>query len=284
VTVPTEMLDPQVITIDDLRIRVTLRPTPEAPPLVLLSPWPESILAYWQMWDQLAASFSLAAIDLPGFGGSEGRRELMQPTAMGDFVVRAVQALGLERPHAVGPDIGTSILLFAAARHPDAFTTIQIGGGSTAFPLQATGLLATLIDSNDDTEVRQTDSGPLVAGAARSIPDYEAPADVVDDYVTSYAGGRFADSIAFVPSYREQLEQLAALLPAIEIAVHVLAARDDPFTPLAEQQLLARALPNGSLTVLPNAHNAWEEAPDAFASAIASWALARTMAHSVAGQ
>jgi pimeloyl-ACP methyl ester carboxylesterase len=284
VTVPTEVLNPQLITIDGLRIRVALRPAPESPALVLLSPWPESLLAYWQMWDQLAADFSLAAIDLPGFGGSDGRAELMQPSAMGDFVVRAIKALGLERPHAVGPDVGTSTLLFAAARHPDAFATIQIGGGSTAFPLQATGLLATLIDSVDGPEVRQTDSGPLVAAAARSIPGYEPPADVIDDYVTSYAGSRFADSIAFVRSYREQLEQLAALLPAIETPVHVLAARDDPFTPLAEQQLLARILPNASLTILPNAHNAWEEAPDAFAGAIGSWALARATVNSAAGR
>jgi pimeloyl-ACP methyl ester carboxylesterase len=284
VTLPTEVLTPQEITIDGLRIRVALRPRPEAPPLVLLSPWPESILAYWQMWEQLAANFSLAAIDLPGFGGSESRRDLMQPRSMGDFVVRAVEALELDRPHAVGPDIGTSTLLFAAARHPDAFTTIQIGGGSTAFPLQATGLLATLIASIDSAESRQTDSGPLVAAAARSIPGYVAPAEVIDDYVTSYAGGRFADSIAFVRSYPKQLEQLASLLPAIETPVHVLAARDDPFTPLAEQQLLARTLPNGSLTVLPNGHNAWEEAPDAFASAVGSWALARATLHSVAGR
>jgi hypothetical protein len=36
---------------------------------------------------------------------------------MGEFIVRAADAFGLEKPHLVGPDIGTSAALFAAAAH-----------------------------------------------------------------------------------------------------------------------------------------------------------------------
>jgi len=35
---------------------------------LLLSPWPESLLAFESMWSTLAARTHLVAIDLPGFG------------------------------------------------------------------------------------------------------------------------------------------------------------------------------------------------------------------------
>lgn len=85
---------------------------------LLLSPWPESVFAYEAIWSQLVETAHLIAIDLPGFGRSEGKAALMTPGAMGEFIVRAAAAFGLEQPHVVGPDVGTSAALFAAAAQP----------------------------------------------------------------------------------------------------------------------------------------------------------------------
>jgi hypothetical protein len=65
----------------------------------LLSPWPESHLAYEPTWSRLAGTSHLVAIDLPGFGRSERKDTLMSPRAMGDFMVRAADAFGLKHPH-----------------------------------------------------------------------------------------------------------------------------------------------------------------------------------------
>ena len=82
------------------------------------------------MWSRLAEHAHLVAIDLPGFGHSERRDELLTPSAMGEFVARVVREFGLKRPHAVGPDIGTSTLLFAAAKHPGLLRSIVLGNGT----------------------------------------------------------------------------------------------------------------------------------------------------------
>jgi pimeloyl-ACP methyl ester carboxylesterase len=82
-------------------------PTPRAHAL-LLSPWPESIHAFDQMWERLAEHAHLVAVDLAGFGHSERRDSLLTPRAMGQFIVRLADEFGLENPHAVGPDIGTA--------------------------------------------------------------------------------------------------------------------------------------------------------------------------------
>src|ERR1700730_18536519 len=78
---------------------------------LLLSPWPERVDAFEPTWWQLAAHAHLVAVDLPGFGHSERRDALMSPRAMGKFVVRLADELGLEQQHVVGPDIGTRAAL-----------------------------------------------------------------------------------------------------------------------------------------------------------------------------
>ena len=54
---------------------------------LLLSPWPESLLAFEPTWARLAEHAHLVAIDLPGFGHSERRNRLMSPRTMGEFLI-----------------------------------------------------------------------------------------------------------------------------------------------------------------------------------------------------
>src|SRR6187200_341246 len=126
---------PAFRTIDGISIRV-VEGDPGGSDALLLSPWPESVFAYEPTWSRLAERTHLVAIDLPGFGRSERRDTLMSPRAMGEFIVRAADAFRLERPHVVGPDIGTSAALFAAASHPDRFLSLVVGTGGAAVPLQ----------------------------------------------------------------------------------------------------------------------------------------------------
>ena len=111
---------PQFRNIDRVSVRF-VESTPTTTDALLLSPWPESIMCYEPTWSRLAETTHLAAIDLPGFGRSERKDALMSPRAMGEFIVRAADAFGLDHPHIVGPDAGTSAALFAAAVHPGRF-------------------------------------------------------------------------------------------------------------------------------------------------------------------
>jgi pimeloyl-ACP methyl ester carboxylesterase len=54
---------------------------------------PESVFAYEAVGSRLADATHLVAIDLPGFGRSDRRNTLMSLRAMGDFIVRAADAL-----------------------------------------------------------------------------------------------------------------------------------------------------------------------------------------------
>jgi len=104
---------PQFRTIDGLSIRFA-ESEPHTADALLLNPWPESIFAYEPTWSRLAEHAHLVAVDLPGFGHSERRDSLLSPKTMGEFIVRLADAFELEKPHVVGPDIGTSASLFAS--------------------------------------------------------------------------------------------------------------------------------------------------------------------------
>jgi hypothetical protein len=49
---------------------------------------------------------------------------------MGIFILKAAEHFGVKRMHAIGPDVGTPALLFAAARRPTVFESL-ISSGKT---------------------------------------------------------------------------------------------------------------------------------------------------------
>jgi pimeloyl-ACP methyl ester carboxylesterase len=104
----TTSIEPQFRTIDGLRIRYAASGGSQERVMLLTSPWPESLYAFAPMWATLAQHARLFAIDLPGFGASERRDDLLSPRAMGGFLARLIAEAGLGTPHIVAPDVGTS--------------------------------------------------------------------------------------------------------------------------------------------------------------------------------
>lgn len=263
--------EPEFTLHDGLRIRYVRSPRPAAESVLLLSPWPESVYAFARVWPRLAERFSLTAVDLPGFGQSDGRADVMSPRAMGDFVVQIADELGLGQPHAVGPDVGTGALLFAAARHPGAFASLVVGAGAATFPLHVDGALKDFVNAASVEEFRGADPAAVISGAISSIRDYDVPDAVRDDYLQSYSGERFVNSIAYVRSYPADLADLSPLLGSLPAPVQIIVGRDDPYGLAADGKLLHEQLPHSRLDVFDCGHNVWEEQPDRYASVVSSW-------------
>ena len=86
----TTTLQVQFRTVDGVRIRYADSGGSQVPVLLLTSPWPESVYAFAHMWTTLAEHARLFAVDLPGFGASERRDDLLSPRAMGGFLTRLI--------------------------------------------------------------------------------------------------------------------------------------------------------------------------------------------------
>jgi pimeloyl-ACP methyl ester carboxylesterase len=238
---------------------------------LLLSPWPESLFAFEQMWALLAEHTHLVAIDLPGFGCSQRRDALLTPRAMGDFLIRAIDAFGLEHPHVIAPDVGTAAALFAAAAYPVRLRSLVASGGIIAVPLQLGGWLKDWVEVPDLDTFRRADPGPIVAGALADIKRYPLPDSVRDDYLSSYQGNRFAESMRYLRSYPSELPALTDLLPQIQTPVQIIAGAHDPVVPPVNATFLAERLPHSKLDVINAGHFTWEDAAEEYAALVTTW-------------
>jgi pimeloyl-ACP methyl ester carboxylesterase len=243
----------------------------ESSDALLLSPWPESLLAFEPTWARLAEHAHLLAIDLPGFGRSERRDALLSPRAMGEFLIRLVDTFGLESPHVVGPDIGTGASLFAAAAHPGRLRSLVVGSGGAAVPVQLGGVQKDWVEEPDLERFRTVDPRQIVAGALTDIEHYVLADSVREDYLSSYEGDRFVESMRYVRSYPKELPVLRDLLPEIQTPVQIIAGRHDPAVPPANAEFLHERLPNSKLDIIDAGHFTWEDAADEYAELVTNW-------------
>ncbi|MEA2534297.1 MAG: hypothetical protein QOJ93_2108 [Actinomycetota bacterium] len=260
----------QFRTIDGLTIRFAESEDRDDHAL-LLSPWPESLLAFEPTWARLAEHTHLVAIDLPGFGHSQRRDALLSPRAMGEFVIRLAEAFGLEKPHVVGPDVGTGASLFAAALYPGRLRSLVVGSGGAAFPLQLGGVLRDWVEAPDLEAYRRADPRQIVAGALTDIERYELPQFVREDYLSSYDGDRFVESMRYVRSYPTELPVLRDLLPEIQTPVQIIAGGRDPAVPPVNAEFLHERLPNSKLDIIDAGHFTWEDGADDYAALVTGW-------------
>jgi pimeloyl-ACP methyl ester carboxylesterase len=254
-------------TVDGLRIRYAESDRSQEPVLLLTSPWPESVYAFAAMWGTLAQHARLFAIDLPGFGASERRDELLSPRAMGSFLTRLIVEANLGRPHIVAPDVGTSAALFAAAAHPERIASVIVGTGGAAVPIQLGEPLKSWVLDPDLEKYRGMNSRAIVNVAVDTIAG-GVPDDIRADYLACYDGDRFVESMRYARRYPEELPALAELLAQIATPVTIINGRHDRVVPVANAEFLDERLPNSRVVLIDAGHFVWEEAPTEYAAII----------------
>jgi pimeloyl-ACP methyl ester carboxylesterase len=266
-------IQPSFRTIDGVAVRFaeSERNGTQKGDAILLSPWPESLYAYEAIWPRLAHTTRLVAIDLPGFGRSARKDELMSPRAMGEFIIRAADAFGLNHPHIVGPDLGTAAALFAAAAQPDRFLGLVVGRGGTAVPIQLGDALRERVFAQDLEPYRRTGGRPFVERALQMLECYAPSETAREDYLTSYDGDRYAESIRYVQSYPTELKLLRDVLLNIQTPVQIIAGKRDNVVPPVNAEYLHERLPHSELHLIDSGHFVWEDAADEYASLATAW-------------
>jgi len=256
----TALTSTQYKTIDGLQIRFAKNQKKDGEPILLLSPWPESIYAFLPTWDTYSELGPVVAADLPAFGQSQSRPDVRAPEAMGEFVLRIVQAFELDRPHVIAPDVGTPAVLFAAANHPGVFKSLVIGSGATDHT-HIGGILDELVNAPSLEPYKNLTGEEFVRGATDNMKKYKLPDYALEDYLVSYAGPRFFESVEFVRDYPRSLPRLAKRLSEITVPCQITVGRHDPFVPVSNAQGLHKGLPKSKLDIIDCGHFVWEDAP-----------------------
>lgn len=256
---------------DGVRVRFADSRADSPTTVLLLAPWPETLWAFRRIWDSVAALGRVVAIEMPGFGHSDGRPELIAPDRAGAFLAGLIDDWGLGAPHVVGPDVGTAAALFLAAKAPERLTSLTIGGGAVRFPIEAGGALRDVIEAPSLDVVRGLDARTNIGYAVESAAPIDTEPDVHEDYVSAYDLGRFAESARFVRHYPEQNRVLRDLLPSITTPAQIVAGRDDDLVPWSNNQYLHELLPNSEIHPVDAGHFAWEQAAEEYGRLVAEW-------------
>jgi len=269
VNIPTETR-----TIAGRQIRLAQAGPKDAPLVVLLSPFPESILSFTGSWEALTKEFRIVAIDLPGFGASEGDEKDMSPEAQGVHLAAIFNELDLKNIHLVGPDVGMGAALAYVINHDHRVASLAVGHGPGApGPFKLAFMISMLAASG---MMRffcgLLGAGPLVAFSAKlgSIRHKANPVQI-DDYLRSYAG-RAPQVMHWFKNLRSHGAKLAAKVHEIQIPTLVFWGELDVLFDPSNAEHLHKALPKSKLQYLPEAgHLGWCDQPEMFSSMITDW-------------
>ena len=90
----------------------------DAPAILLIHGWPDSIYRYHKVVEALAEDFHVVVPSIPGFGFS-GRTALPADTVADIFAHLMTEILGYDRFIAAGGDLGAVIAMSLSQRHPE---------------------------------------------------------------------------------------------------------------------------------------------------------------------
>jgi pimeloyl-ACP methyl ester carboxylesterase len=271
---PTKMSDlfklkPSFVETDGLKVRYVRAGRENGTPVLLTAPWPESLLAFHALWPSLTEAAPVIAVDLPGFGRSEGRPEVMSPASMGRFIAQFIEKLNIGPVHGVGPDVGTSALLFAAAASPELFESLVLGSASVVLE-HAGGPVLEIIGAPNGA-FDGVEGSDMAFGALSQLMRTPVREEAVEDYRLSSAGGRWAAAAQYIKSYAKDLPNLQLAIEKVKAPALVIAGREDPVAPPANADFLGRNLARSRVEFVESGHFVWQDAPDKYAGLLTEW-------------
>ena len=269
VDIPTEFR-----TLAGRNIRLAEAGPVDAPTVVMLSPFPESILSFVGSWEALTQTFRVVAIDLPGFGASEGDRNDMTPAAQGELLGKILDDLDLTDIHLVAPDVGMAAAL-SYALTPNRRLASMVVGHSVGAPGPLK--LAMLINLMSRFGILRWNTallgaGPLIAftstfGAIR----HRYNPTQVDDFKRAYSGRAF-EVIHWFANLRGNGEDLARQVSEIDVPTQIFWGELDALFDVSNAHHLHQAMPKSALQIFPEAgHLSWSDQPEMFATMIIDW-------------
>lgn len=201
---------------------------------------------------------NVLAVNLPGHGQSEGP-PLTSIESLADWVIRVLDAAGIDQAAVVGHSMGSLVALESAARHPERVRTIALVG--TSVPMPVSGELLDSAQQDDHAAVEMltlwghsraaqiggnATPGMWMVGGGQRLLERAAPGAI---YTDLKACNDYVNGV-------ENAKQVSCH------ALLILGGRDS-MTPTRSAMAVAKAIPDAETVILDRAgHALLSERPD----------------------
>lgn len=267
-------IETKYITINGSAIRYAHHENPGKEKLVLLSPLPQSIIAYAPIWKRLTDKYEVYAYDLPGFGRSEGGVEYMTFKAQGEFLKQFLETMEINEPHLIGPDIGMPSILYYVGNFENDVKSIMVGDGPAIDPSNNGSIIEKLGFSSFWQFLIGTfvGSGAFVdVGNKVGYVNYKPNEFELSDYKKSYAG-RLGNSIEWFDKYPQSLATVDPLLDTITTPTQLFWGENDEILPKDNGERIHLRMQNSQLDIIPSCgHFSYQDRSDEFLNILEKW-------------
>lgn len=230
-------------------------------PVIFLHAMVTSRTGWEPQMQALSDRYRCIAWDMPGFGASAAlASDAGFDEVLATLTTFATQTLGLTRAHFVGLSVGGMILQQLAARHPDLVQSIAMLDCSPRFGFGGDGDSAPFL-AWVRAEMQTKGQAAFSEAMIRAIVAPGTGEPVIQQAIAAMARATPAglDLAARLIAAHDALD----VLPQIRCPALAMAGAEDGETPPAYAREIARLIPDGNLSVIPDAgHIANLEAAD----------------------
>lgn len=271
-----EKLDPlplEFAKIDGVKVRYAHEGQANKPTIILLSPLPQSILAYAPIWNKLVSNYNVYVYDMPGFGGSEGGKDYMNFEMQGLFLQKFIEYFKIQKPHIVGPDVGMAAALYYVCNLPNEVESLIIGDGPGVRPSQNGSLISKMVNSRLWRSVFSIVGAEtfVFVGSRLGYVNYYPNQKEIDDYIASYKG-RVGTITQWFKNYPDSLATVDPKIEKIEKPVLIFWGENDKLLLPDNARNLHKRVKHSQLHIFKDcAHFSYQDKHDEFSKMIHDW-------------
>ena len=272
--IPTSM-PLETAEVNGVKVRYAQGGNSSKPTLILLSPLPQSVLAYAPLWKELTSEFHVFALDMPGFGHSEGGKEYMTFEMQGLFLKYFIEFFKIRKPHIVGPDVGMAAALYYAGNFQNEIESLIIGDGPGVNPSKNGSIINKMVKSRFWRVVFDLVGAEtfIHAGSLLGYGNYSPNQEEIDDYVSSYSK-RVGTIMQWFKNYPEGLSLVDSKLESINVPVQIFWGDNDKFLLPENAQNLHNKLKYSKLHIFKECgHFSYQDKHGEFGKMIHDWVL-----------
>jgi pimeloyl-ACP methyl ester carboxylesterase len=263
-------------TVDGLRTRYRLHRNPGAPKLLMTNSLPQTIKCWDNHWEELGKTFEMLAIDLPGFGLSDERADLLSPSGASGFLAKAIEHWKFQNCIAVGPDIGVPVVLSLAQTRPELVSGLVIFDGPGYYPPVFSFDLRWTMNYGWFRKLAVATYRPdayLKGVFARGYKKLSVSPEMYAEYREANKDkSAMQCTVTFLGTYPEELTTIGNALGSVKIPTLVVWGEEDVFVPVENGRELARRIPRSTLHVFKGCgHFSHEDAGDEFTEVLRDW-------------